>query len=126
EEIKKREERRLEKIPGGTGDDHCRQIDRSQQNAFECPLHLFLSDRIGETGETGHEVIQHCQSREPARERITPLRELWISKTREDLRNEKQRRHNREHRDDAQEELHSITHEQTKVARHECEYASRE
>jgi hypothetical protein len=89
-------------------------------------LHLLLPDRICETGKTGREVVEDGESGEPTRERITPLRELRVREPRKDLRDEEQRRHDREHRDYPQKELHAITDEQTKVAHYECEYASRE
>jgi hypothetical protein len=88
-------------------------------------LHLLLSNRIREAGEAGREVIEHGQTCKPTRKRIAPLRKLRIRKPGKDLRDEEKRSYHREHGDYSQEELHAIANEQTKVARHECEYASR-
>ena len=118
EQIQKRKESRLHKIPGRTGNDHCWHADGRHQHTLERALYLLLANGVRQTGKAGHEIVQHREAGQPGGQRIAPLLKSRIGEPREDLRNEKERRDYNQNREDAEKELHPVTEFQAPVARH--------
>src|SRR5205085_4294184 len=102
EEIEKRVERCLNKIPRRACYDYSGHADGCEQNALQSPLRLFSTNGVCKARKPRHEVVQNGHARNPSGERIAPLRKGRVGASDENLRDEEEGRDHEEDGRDAE------------------------